>query len=222
MARKTTTSLSTTTFTADTTNLGYSFDGREYYYAGGRTKTEVSDFTENDERWHYHVGNYYSHKLAKLGYIYYSYGITTEYTYNPSTGNYTSRKTTDYLRKEDSRNSMYSVCPKGWSLPTNKEIVKLGNTPGEKYAVYGGYLKDDSVITDEEIESRYISNSAYYTDYNSYTYQYTFTYKFNGNYIEYTSSNVTNSSPKTAFSVRCIARKDIDINNPFGARVADR
>lgn len=208
-------SYGTTTFTGAN---GYNFDGRDYYYIDGRTKTPMDNFTENDERWHYHVGNYYTITLAKLFYTYSTYFSSSSSSDNDNTNEY---------KYDDTYNTRISICPKGWGLPTNREFKRFGSYTGEKYNVYGGYLKDDAIITDEGTVSRYISNSAFYpSDSSSSRYNYRYVFDFGNSKRIASSFNFASAydyvEKKWAFSVRCIARKDIDINNPTGSRLESR
>lgn len=156
----------------------YDFEGGDYYFADGTTKTPITDFTEDDVRWHYHIGNYYSVYTAKLG--------------NWSENNY------DNVR--------YSICPKGWGIPTTKEASTYFLWDS-MYIIKAGYLTSKDIVSYEGTQARYLLNDYYgsssfaYTNGNMRTYDYGF---------EQSSASGANN----AYSIRCIARDDFDVNNP--------
>ena len=177
----------TTDILADTPSYSYSFyssaydfDPGEYYFANGTDKTSATGLAEDDIRWHYHIGNYYS-------------------VYNAKFGVYSADKY---------ENTKYSVCPKGWGIPTVHEAESFSYNNSEynslKYPVKGGYLTTKDVVIEQGTTARYITNTWYYYY-----------------YVRYTDliSGVSNYSQYNAIyyagSLRCIARKDYNVNDPF-------
>ena len=124
-------------------------------------------------------------------------------------------------------NGKYSICPRGWALPTNNEFRRLSGYSGNKFKTNGGYLQDYSIVTGEGSTSRYVSQSLYK---DSYNYNYTYDFFFDLGASNYTTSfriaggNTTENAKnlKFAASVRCIARKDKNANNPKGNYVKYR
>jgi uncharacterized protein (TIGR02145 family) len=161
-------------------SAGYDLDGGEYYFANGTTQTAISDFTEDDERWHYHIGNYYSPYNAKLA------------TYSESA--YT--------------NVQQSVCPRGWGIPTAKELSDIDDYRDSMYLVKGGYIQSRDIVTNKGTTSRYLLND-FYEYYSSRTWYEHFYYTDDMRYSNYTSGNYY-----YGYSLRCIARGDVNINSP--------
>ena len=196
---------------------GYDFEGGNVYFANGVTETSASGLAEDDERWHYHIGNYYSYSAARNG-----LGFTTYSTEDPY---YSTSK---------------SICPKGWGLPTVKEYERIN----EYYQSYnssvplyllkaGGYLQSTGIITDKYSQSRYLLNDVYKSGSSSYSGTYYLHYyyfsQYNSRpYSDYYSvsyrygSSTQNTYRYYAASVRCIARRDYNVNNPTGSRLEMR
>ena len=203
---------------------GYERDGGEYYFADGRVKTSTEGLAEDDERYHYHIGNYYSLYTAKLNSFSGKSAVVTRYDY-AADGGLVKRDYYDYYQNDRKENTNYSICPKGWGLPTNAEFKKLSRNNAEKYNVYGGYLVDEYVVTFEGVESLYASNSVLYEDLNSNylleeNEQKLFFFDFGASGTPTIYNGHQNASVTTP--VRCIARKDININNPTASRLIER
>lgn len=194
-----------TTYSRDTTDVietisyarnasGLEFDGGDYYFANGTTKTSTSGLAEDDVKWHYHIGNYYSWQNAKLGYG----GLTT-----------------DIYSFESTR---YSICPKGWGIPTTKEFERFNSYSGEKYIVRGGYLTSNDIVSNEGYTPRYLLNDWYRSG------NYIYMHYFEGDYYSYYSYKYSASYNYRLYasSLRCIARRDIAVNDPTGTRLEER
>lgn len=170
----------------------YDFDGGEYYFANGTDKRAIEDFSDDDERWHYHIGNYYSQVNAKIG-------------------------TADL---NGFTNTQYSICPKGWGLPTSKEYNSFQTGSAQNYYVMGGYLYSKDVVSYQGSRGYYVLNDVSGSGYwrysgsgeQNYTY-YTRTYY----YYVYSSGSVYSDYGNVyeyGYSVRCIARDDYNVNDP--------
>ena len=178
----------------------YDFEGGDWYYANGITRTAVSGFTNDDVRWHYHIGNYYSYPAAKLGNTYDSNQISS---------------------------TNKSICPKGWGIPTTKEFSRIRdyydsyNSTVPMYLLKaGGYLLSKGIVTSQDSQARYLLNDMFTSGYYRYAYYYYFDRYDSRPYSDYYSAYRYSSNNDPYYNqrhyasfLRCIARRDINVNN---------
>lgn len=152
----------------------YDFYSGNYLFLNGNERVEATSENSTNENLHYRIGRYYS-------------------VYNGKLGNYG----TNYLI-----NTGYSVCPKGWGIPTIREVDRFRGYSGQKYIVKGGYITSKDIVTEEGLAARYLV-----TNYKSSS-----PYYYMADFLS--SSTYTYSSSYVAAPIRCIARKDYNLNNP--------
>lgn len=167
-------------------------DGGDYYLENGTEKVSTEGLAEDSEKWHYHLGSYYTSAAVKLGYL---------------------NQTTFELS---------NICPRGWTIPDTKYTKTAfswnsdGSYKGNNSTAY--YVGYDSAQT----EYRYRVYSGWYERPNSSNPFTPILYNFgerayyhSGNYgsnaivryITTTGSTSYHSSPTTeAVPVRCVAK----------------
>ena len=177
-------------------------DGGDFFFAGGKTKTDTTSLLDNDPSWSYHAGSFYSWDAATAG-----AGATNG-------------------------NSTESICPKGWTIPSATAwatlLTQTGHTQMDATNVTSISEENTSITFVADLDMDYLySNSilltlaGYGTEYGRIilpgsSTRYWASNEVNENHaravslyhsgIEQLLQNLENENKNSHFNVRCVLK----------------